>query len=70
MKAFLDTSILVPTFYGEHEHHEPSMALFLHQQRKTGCTAAHCLAEVYSVLTGMPGRPSAVSTRSLEVIPW
>ena len=56
MKSFLDTSILVPTFYGEHEHHDLSMAVFLGLNKKTGCTAAHCLAEVYSVLTGMPGK--------------
>src|ERR1017187_8950151 len=56
MKAFLDTSVLVATFYGEHEYHDPSMALFIRLNKKTGCTAAHCLAEVYSVLTGMPGK--------------
>ncbi len=56
MKAFLDTSVLVATFYGEHEHHEPSFNLFLQQKKSTGCTAAHCLTEVYSVVTGMPGK--------------
>lgn len=59
MKAFLDTSVLVPTFYGEHEHHEPSFALLLRLNKKSGCTAFHCLAEVYSVLTGMPGKNRA-----------
>jgi predicted nucleic acid-binding protein len=56
VNAFLDTSVLVATFYGEHEHHEPSFALFLQQKRSTACTAAHCMAEVYSVVTGMPGK--------------
>lgn len=56
VRAFLDTSVLVAAFYGDHEHHEPSLALLANQQKSTGCTAAHCLAEVYSVLTGMPGR--------------
>jgi predicted nucleic acid-binding protein len=56
MRQFLDTSVLVPTFYGDHEHHEASMALFLRQKKQSGFTAAHCLAEVYSVLTGMPGK--------------
>lgn len=56
MKVFLDTSVLVATFYGEHEHHEPSFNLFLQQKKSSGCTAAHCLAEVYSVVTGMPGK--------------
>jgi len=56
VKAFLDTSVLVATFYGEHEHHAESMALFLRQQKKAASTAAHCLAEVYAVLTRMPGK--------------
>ncbi len=29
MKAFLDTSVLVATFYADHEHHRPSIDLFL-----------------------------------------
>jgi predicted nucleic acid-binding protein len=65
MKAFLDTSVLVATFYGEHEHHEPSFALFAHQTKARGCTAAHCLAEVYSVLTGMPGKDKASPDEAL-----
>lgn len=56
MKSFLDTSVLVAAFYGDHEHHEPSIILLADQKRATGCTAAHCLAEVYAVLTGMPGK--------------
>jgi predicted nucleic acid-binding protein len=65
VKAFLDTSVLVPTFYGEHEHHQPSFALFLRLNKKSGCTAAHCLAEVYSVLTGMPGKDRASPDEAL-----
>jgi predicted nucleic acid-binding protein len=65
VREFLDTSVLVATFYGDHEHHEASFALFLRQDRSTGYTAAHCLAEVYSVLTGMPGRERASSDEAL-----
>jgi predicted nucleic acid-binding protein len=63
--AFLDTSVLVAVFYGEHQHHEPSLALFLRQKRSTGTTAAHCLAEVYSVITGMPGKDRASPDEAL-----
>lgn len=56
MTAFLDTSVLVAVFYGEHEHHAASFELFLSLNARTGCTAVHCLAEVYAVLTGMPGK--------------
>jgi predicted nucleic acid-binding protein len=65
VKAFLDTSVLVPVFYGEHEHHDPSFALFLRLNKKSGCTAAHCLAEVYAVLTGMPGKDRASPDEAL-----
>jgi predicted nucleic acid-binding protein len=56
MKAFLDTSVLVPVFYGDHAHHRASLDLFVQFDKKTGCCAGHSLAEVYSTLTRMPGR--------------
>jgi predicted nucleic acid-binding protein len=55
LKAFLDTSVLVATFYADHEHHPPSIDLFLRFEKKAVCCAAHSLAEVYATLTGMPG---------------
>jgi predicted nucleic acid-binding protein len=54
VKAFLDTSVLVAVFYGDHVHHEASLALFLKHPRKQACCGAHSLAEVYSTLTRMP----------------
>jgi len=65
MRQFLDTSVLVATFYGDHERHEESFALFVRQKRQSGFTAAHCLAEVYSVLTGMPGKDRASPDEAL-----
>jgi predicted nucleic acid-binding protein len=56
VKAFLDTSVLVAVFYGDHVHHEASLALFLQFDRSTGCCGAHSLVEVYATLTRMPGR--------------
>ncbi|MDP9055660.1 MAG: PIN domain-containing protein [Acidobacteriota bacterium] len=56
MKAFFDTSVLVPVFYGDHVHHEASLALFIQFDKLTGCCGAHSLAEVYSTLTRMPGK--------------
>lgn len=56
MKAFLDTSVLVATFYGNHEHHDASIDLFLRYRKNEACCGAHSLAEVYSVLTGRSGR--------------
>jgi predicted nucleic acid-binding protein len=65
VKTFLDTSVLVATFYGDHEHHEPSFELFVRQEKKSASTAAHSLAEVYAVLTGMPGKGRASGDEAL-----
>jgi|SRR5665213_312985 len=65
MKAFLDTSVLVAAFYDGHEHHRFSFELFVSLDRKNGSTAAHCLAEVYSILTGMPGKDRASGDEAL-----
>lgn len=54
MKAFLDSSVLINAFQEAQPHHEPSVDLLAQQKRATGFTAAHCLAETYSVLTRLP----------------
>ena len=56
MKAFLDTSVLVPVALGDHEHHEACLDLFIRYPKADSCCAAHSLAEVYSVLTKLPGK--------------
>jgi predicted nucleic acid-binding protein len=56
MKAFFDTSVLVPVFYADHVHHAASIDLFIRFDKTSGCCGAHSLAEVYSTLTRMPGR--------------
>jgi len=56
MKAFFDTSVLVPLFYRDHVHHGPSQELFIQFNRSTGCCGAYSLAEVYATLTKMPGK--------------
>jgi predicted nucleic acid-binding protein len=65
VKAFLDTSVLVATFYADHEHHQPSIELLSRQNKPTACTATHCLAEVLSVVTGMPGKNRASPDEAL-----
>ncbi len=56
MKAFLDTSVLVPVFHGDHEHHIASLDVFVRCQKADSCCGAHSLAEVYAVLTRLPGK--------------
>lgn len=65
MKAFLDTSVLVASFYGGHEHHDPSIELFLRYRKSDVCCAVHSLAEVYACLTGMPGKNRATPGEAL-----
>ena len=56
MKWFFDTSVLIPVFLEDHEHHGPSLAAFLAAKKEQGCCAAHSLAELYSALTRLPGK--------------
>ncbi len=56
MKSFFDTSVLIPAFLEDHEHHEASLEAFLKADKKQGFCGAHSLAEVYSTLTRLPGR--------------
>ena len=56
MKAFFDSSVLIPVFLEEHEHHEASLKVFLKADKKQDCCGAHSLAEVYSTLTRLPGK--------------
>jgi predicted nucleic acid-binding protein len=37
VKAFLDTSVLVATFYADHEHHSSSIDLFLRFGKTDAC---------------------------------
>jgi len=57
--------VLVAAFYYDHEHHQPSLELFVKQEKKSGCTAAHSLVDVYSTLTGMPGKDRASGDEAL-----
>jgi len=56
LKAFLDTSVLVAAFYGDHHHHAPSLEVLTRFPKSDASCAAHSLFEVYSVLTRMPGK--------------
>lgn len=56
MRAFFDTSALIPAFLDEHEHHERSLSALAAADKRRDCCAAHSLAEVYSVMTRLPGR--------------
>jgi predicted nucleic acid-binding protein len=68
MNVFLDTSVLVPVFYGDHVHHEASLALFVQCDPASGCCGAHSLVEVFATLTRMPGRHRISAEQALLFI--
>ena len=71
VKAFFDTSVLVPVFNADHVHHEASINAFLGVEKGQGYCAGHTLAEFYSVTTRYPGRDrvgGAEITLFLEII--
>jgi predicted nucleic acid-binding protein len=56
LKAFLDSSVLVAVFYGDHTHHAVSLDVFTRFTKQEASCGAHSLFEVYSALTRMPGK--------------
>ncbi len=57
MRDFLDTSIFVSAFWGDHPHHAPSVKLLAAADKEHSSSAVHSLAEVYSVMTELPVKP-------------
>lgn len=55
--AFCDTTVLVAASDAGHPHHGPSIALLGSLRRGTAFCALHSYAELYAVLSGLPGRP-------------
>lgn len=55
-KIFFDTSVLLPVFLEDHEHHEASLKVFLKANRSEAACAAHSLAELYATATRLPGK--------------
>jgi predicted nucleic acid-binding protein len=56
LRSFFDTSVLIPVFLEDHEHHERSLNAFVQTDKRRDCCAAHSLAEVYATMTRLPGR--------------
>ena len=67
MKIFFDTSVLVPVFYADHPHHEPSAKVFAAADTRGFC-ALRTLGEVYGVRTGLPMRPRFTGANGIAVL--
>src|SRR5947209_18328934 len=57
MKVFCDTNVLVAAFLQSHPHHNTARPVLeqVKAGQDEGFVAAHSLAEVYAVLTRLPG---------------
>jgi predicted nucleic acid-binding protein len=55
--VFLDTSVLVAAFWGDHADHAASPQLFAAMRPERGACGIHSLAEVYAVMMTLPVRP-------------
>jgi len=57
MKVFCDTNVLVAAFLQSHPHHNTARPILerVKAGEDQGFVATHCLAEVYAVLTCLPG---------------
>ena len=67
MNRFFDSSVLVPVFYADHQHHESSARLFLEAGKDDFC-ALRTLGEVYATLTGLPVRPRITGREGITII--
>ena len=57
MSIFLDTSVLVAAFWGDHPQHDLSVAVVKTASPGSAFCAAHTVAEVYSTMTRLPVKP-------------
>ena len=57
IRDFLDTSVLVAAFWGDHVHYGSSVEIFARARKVTTACAAHSVAELYSKMTSLPVRP-------------
>jgi predicted nucleic acid-binding protein len=54
MKEFVDTSVLVASFWRGHRDHEASLKLVAAANKRRSSCALHTLAEVYATMTALP----------------
>lgn len=65
MTLFLDTSVLVPAFLIDHQHHTASRSLLRRCNPEIAICASHSLAEFYSTLTRLPA-PNRASPQQTQ----
>lgn len=66
--VFFDTSVLIAALLPEHPFHPQSRQRLLSCGEREGAIGARSLAELYSVLTGLPRRPRISPRVALQLI--
>ena len=65
IKNFLDTSVLIAAFWGDHVNHASSLEIVAGASKTNTACSAHSVAEVYSVITALPVRPPVSPDQAL-----
>jgi predicted nucleic acid-binding protein len=67
---YFDTSVFVSAALTQHPHNGPALAVLedLVKRKHRGCTSAHGLTEVYSVLTRTPFKPPLYPSEAWQII--
>lgn len=66
--VFFDTSVLIAALLPEHPFHSQARQRLLNCGEREGAIGARSLAELYSVLTGLPRRPKISPRVALQLI--
>jgi predicted nucleic acid-binding protein len=65
LRDFYDTSALVAAFWADHPRHASCLERFARATKADSGCAAHSLAEVYSVMTRLPVKPSIPAEQAM-----
>ena len=70
MKVAFDTSVLVAGLHRAHPHHARAVVWIdaVAEGRATGLVTCHALAELWSVLTRLPGAARASPAQALQIV--
>lgn len=65
---FLDTSVMIAAFWGDHTDHDSSLRVFAEATRETAACGIHSLAEVYATMTALPVRPTVAPEQAFLLL--
>jgi len=54
VRVFLDSSVMIAAFWGDHADHDRSLRVFAELNRQTGSCAMQSVTDVYAAMTALP----------------